>query len=367
MITGEVKKMKIVTYSENLSDFYEFAETSASDVILGHKSLSRFGKLSSGDVIELASECVKKSVRPILEWDILMTEQVFSLRKHEISKLLEHENLQVIRVQDIGAFNFILENYPNKMIQLVLENGNHNLTGLKKWCQLAGNRLDRLVLSSQLSKTVLKKYVKKLPVPVEILGLGRILLFYTPRMLLSPYVSSDMDEIEISCSSEESSHKGFPVLQNRHGTFMFNPKDLSLLDNMDQLTETGVQFLRIDTRFGLPVSNYKGFFNVNKSSTIFEKLKNERIKRQDKLFLGDVVEVNKKNHIGIMLGNSEISLNLGDQILFFTPEGKEKKTEVKTITNSDGKELSRGECGQLVFVHHISGISVRSVVCRLDE
>jgi len=38
------------------------------------------------------------------------------------------------------------------------------------------------------------------------------------------------DALEAYGTSEESPHSGFPIVENRHGTFMFNVKDLSLLE-----------------------------------------------------------------------------------------------------------------------------------------
>ena len=114
--------------------------------------------------------------------------------------------------------------------------------------------------------------------------------------------------IEAAGQSEESPHKGFPLLENEHGTFMFLPIDHCLLDSLSELSELGVAHLRIDNRFmseGLftrvmehfnnpseesfemikdasQARLIRGFYNTNKSDVLFKKLKNYRIQRKDK-------------------------------------------------------------------------------------
>ena len=103
-----------------------------------------------------------------------------------------------------------------------------------------GDQCERLVLSNELSKEKLLEYAHLLNTPIEVLVFGRILLFYSPRLLLSPLEKTELENnhsIEAFGTSEESPHSGFPLIENSHGTFMFNVKDLYLLDHLEELKE----------------------------------------------------------------------------------------------------------------------------------
>src|SRR5690606_28287579 len=142
------------------------------------------------------------------------------------------DTFDALRVQDPGALEWSLKN-TNKPLQFIAETGNHNFEALKGWVEYCGDRLERIALSIELSRPVLEEFVKKLKVPCELLVFGRILLFYSPRSLLSPLSPEKIavnEELAALGESEESPHKGFPIVENRHGTFMFHIKEFCLLE-----------------------------------------------------------------------------------------------------------------------------------------
>src|SRR5690606_1204270 len=98
----------------------------------------------------------------------------------------------------------------------------------------------------------IEEYVKHLSVPCELLGFGRILLFYTPRSLLGALAPEKLamnGEIAALGESEESPHKGFPLVENQHGTFMFHIKEFCLLDFAQDLEKMGLSYFRVDQRW----------------------------------------------------------------------------------------------------------------------
>src|SRR5690606_19569791 len=122
----------------------------------------------------------------------------------------------------------------------------------KGWIELAEGRMERVVLSIELSKDTIAQYTRELSVPCELLGFGRILLFYTPRPLLSSLSGEKVvqnEELLALGESEESPHKGFPLIENQHGTFMFHIKEFCLVDYAQELGQNGLSFFRIDQRF----------------------------------------------------------------------------------------------------------------------
>ena len=100
--------------------------------------------------------------------------------------LWELSKFPTVRVCDPGAAWWLKTHHPNITLQLTVETGNYNLEALRGWCEIFSDSLERLILSIELPEKKLIEYCQKLPVACEILGVGQILLFYSPlrRFLL---------------------------------------------------------------------------------------------------------------------------------------------------------------------------------------
>ncbi len=394
--------MKLISYVDNLKDLELLKSAGYSEGILAPSLLSKVGILKIDDLNKLAQEMREQGIRPILEWDILMTETDFTEVKKHLMRI-EFPLFDAIRIQDPGAVSYVQDNFAHLEIQLILESGAyHNYRSIEVWKKLLGPRLKRVILSLELNKETIKEYIEKLELEIEFLGVGRILLFYTPRKLVTPLFEEQKREyyqvheipVEVSASSEESAHKGFPVVENVHGTFMFNTKDHFVLEYLNELTEIGLDFLRIDVRHledksildkisklnnnfsadqaqeiksDYPVSVIRGFFHVNKSDVLFKKLKNQRIVRQDDNFIGEVIDVNKKNYIALIIKGAGISLTVGDELLLLTPDGREKKVKINFLRNSQLVDIELATSGDIVLIPHVSAISVKTMVYKFSS
>ncbi len=378
--------MKLVTYLRNEQ---ELNLISGAEVLLAPREISRNAFLQLDQVNSLAQACLSLSLRPILVWDILMTEGSFQKAIDSLKKI-ELKSFYAIRVQDPGALNYLVENFPEFKIQMILENGNHNLAAIKNWVFLGGKNLERIILSIELPKEILKNYIfelTNLKINSELMGIGPIALFYSPRSLLNPLLENKKEEVSAQVSSKESPHKGFKVVENSHGTFMYNTRDHFILDEIESLKEMGLTYLRVEIEPSLldeissllddfnqekvelikgkyPNKLMKGFFLVNKTDVLFSKLKNYRIARLDENYLGEVVDVHKKKMMGIFLKNPKLDLEIFDSIEIKTPEGKTKSLKVLDLKNSSLEKIEKGSSGSIVFVPHLGGVSVRSAIFK---
>ena len=365
-------------------------------IILSPKALSRFGKSNIEDINSIARKAKENSIPVFLEWDILMTEQEFPVAVKALREI-ELELFDAIRVQDPGAYEYVIEELTIP-IHLNLETGNHNLVGIKNWINLGQGRVERIILSIELPQKTLAEYCKQLDVEVEYLALGRILLFYTPRKLVSPaFIDHDdnkelpsfnSDFIEVLGSSEESPHKGFPIIENQHGSFMFHIKDQFLFSHLEDLAGTGVEHLRVDLRWNdnfntiemtskllekmdsellsqlvkdYPADTTRGYFHVNKTDVLFKKLKNQKLVRKDEKFIGHVLDAKKSSYVAILL-TGQRTINVGDEILFVTPLGKEIATKVHELRNSLKQSVESASKGNLIFLNYTRGVTQKSAL-----
>lgn len=366
------------------------------DYIIAPRELSRLGRMTLEQAIQKAQEVKDNGHRAFLQWDAFFVEQ-------DLAPLLDKlcdfpfDHFDGVRVADPGALNFLLENFPKVPIHFVAEMGNHNIEALKGWCELIGEQLSRLVLSIELPSQKLAQYIDELPVQVEFMALGPILLFYSPRKLVSHAFSDiedDTDEEwkEVMANSEESAHKGFKVFENSHGTFMFNPKIFCLLEQWDELKEMGLDYARVELgdksellheiqqlnqnfdkskaseikeSFGQKA--IRGFYHVNRSDVLFPKLKNARRSRSDQNYLGEVVEVSKGKYIAIYIRNHDHGVELGSNIKILTPDGKEKHVSLNKISDVGGQSLNKIVGQNVILIPSIGGVSVRSTVFMQNQ
>ena len=377
--------MKFVSYFESFDLLNLQNKAEIKELIISTREFSRFGNLKLAELNELVSKLNDYDL--VFEWDILMTDSVFN-KKIELIKSIDLSKFKSIRVQDPGALEFCLENI-DLPIQFIAETGNRNILGLSKWISYIDDRLDRIVLSTELPKTKLQEIHDTFKVNTELSVLSDILLFYSPRSLVAPLIDkkdvlSEHDELNILGNSEESPHKGFPIIENRHGTFMFYTKNHCLLDELDGLKEMGLSFARVDSRhfsaeekqlsfkflanevdFSSFKANFsknliKSFYRSNRSDVLFPKLKNSRLLKDDKTFIGEVVTVEKGYGIGIKV-NGRKKLNLNDQISFKTPEGKVVNSTINRLETWGGTNLESISNGHAV-IQFVKGIAPKSIV-----
>lgn len=381
--------MKIICYAQNEQEISKLQELNVSEIIVSTKMLSRFAQTDFDELVSILAHAKNYQSKIVLEWDALYQENRFQQALETFKKLPLHD-ISEVRLQDPGTIRYVKENCPWMKVQLILETGNHNIVGLKRWRDYLGNQLSRMVLSNELSREHLDSYSKDLEVPIEVLVYGRILLFYSPRGLLSPVLNLKDEYLETKGTSEESPHSGFPLIENAHGTFMFNVKDLSLVEHASELTAMGIDYLRIDNRFDQtndqlpmiinkmrnPEAEYKitndrpfikGFYNINKTDVLFVKLKNNRIARNDQNYVGEILDVDRDSHLCLWVKKEHLNIADEMKIKIVTPEGKIKETIVHEFKNSSMMKINSllNEC--VVIIPYVSGVTAKSQVYLLPK
>jgi len=380
--------MRFNTYLENHSQLKHIQKTSIREVILEHKSLSRMGKQDTKTMLSLLNASLSYGMSPVLQWDILSTEKTFRNSLTLLNRL-PLSKFHAIRVQDLGAAEWVRQEHPELPLHLIVETGNHNLTGLLRWVEYFGTQLQRLVLSTELPKSVLIEYSKILTVTCEILVVGRILLFYTPRKLLSlkSFPQKSPAFLRKTLVPSDQPQRQFPTVENQHGTFMFHHRDLFLLDYLPELQNTCLGVLRLDLRHldfsgdrikqltGLLVSFDKqkctaiksvwpakithGFFRANRTDLAIERIKNPHLKDHGETLVGYVVEALKGEHL-ILLARK--AFPCGKILLGITPEGRECDIATDDILSTDGQPVTEIVSGNLYQVPHVKYVTAQSLV-----
>lgn len=331
------------------------------EVLLEPILLARQGTLTQPQLFELTQQAHQAKLKPVLVWDILMTETALqSVGDRLLSWDLDQ--FSAIRVSDIGVAMWLSENHPNCKLHLLVETGNHNLQGLLSWCDLFKDTLERLILSIELPEDKLTTYCHELPVDCELLGAGRILLFYSPRGLLSPALDAPQSAlIETSIQTDEYGDRHFPTQESIHGTLMYLDKDQFLLDRLPDLQNCGFHTIRIDIRHfkpstpltltqicqqmisqpidlkeSWPYSVRAPFFKANRTTATFPRLKSQLAPLKDTHCIAECIGSKNgeygvfrtlhpfnRNQIKQLILPTKVAIDIPDYVTFHTIDGQE--------------------------------------------
>lgn len=389
--------MKFVNYFS--SEMYKI-KPQVSEWILCDERLSLNHK-TFGKIEELPQEFDPSTFS--LEADRLITESEFEAYLDLVKKFYG-QGVRRFRVKDIGILNYFsiashLEQCPEiKFIFNLESGGHHNYESIIFYEKNYGAIIEKLIISTEITFENLSEILAKVKLPIEIYGLGPILLFYTPRKLLNNQIKQELQnlpegkqELIATGTSMESPHSGFDIIQNSGGTLMYAPNHFCLLDYVDRLKEIGIDAIRVDLR-GVedtvqkeilnnylsslgpeklkefrklyPVRVLKGLFVVNKSKVLFKKLKNKTLENvQDHHAM--VVEVAKDSHM-LIKQTTATNLKVKDQILIQSPDGREKKVTLKWIKDLAGSECEQTRAGKHFIIDVVPAISIKSKITILN-
>ena len=352
------------------------------ELLLCHQALSRTGGCDDGQIERLAAWCKTAGKRCVLVWDLLADDGQLARGAEVLRGLLQYP-IHAIRVQDPGVAAYVAHQFPKHQLQLILETGNHNRVGIEAWIKHI--KPQRVVLSNEVPLNQIAEFCTELGVETEVMAMGRLLIFYSPRKLAG--AEGDRDEFDVleRFATEKESGKHFPIVENRHGTFMYYEKDLFLLPYLKEIEQAGLNYARLDlsaydVALLAPLKAYlaqgndgdptdvkrylaprltRGFFKSNRTDKQFKKLTNPNLAfREDKPYVGTVVETAKKKYTAI---HTQVKVREGDTLLFATPEGDMIEHKVFKIRQPGGEKVSEAQAG-LWLVDHVRGVSAGSKI-----
>lgn len=159
-------------------------------------------------------------------------------------------------ISDPGMFDLAKKVWPEAEIHISTQANNTNYgTYLFWWRQGA----KRVVSARELSLEEIRQIRERIPDEMEIESFvhGAMCISYSGRCLLSNYFTG-RDANQGACTHPcrwkyavmEESRPGeyFPVYENERGTFLFNSKDLCMIEHIPELVEAGIDSLKIEGR-----------------------------------------------------------------------------------------------------------------------
>lgn len=174
-----------------------------------------------------------------------------SLRDYLVE--LEKLNIDGIIVTDPGVLTIAKNTIPNVKIHMGQQANVTNFNSANFWYDQG---VRRIIITSELSFDEISTIRAKTPLDMEIETFvhGPICISYSGRRLLSSYLGSK-DNVEYkegnnkyNLLEEKRQGEYYPVFEDEKGTFLFNSKDLCMLNFVPDFVKAGVTSLKIDSR-----------------------------------------------------------------------------------------------------------------------
>lgn len=284
-------------------------------------------------------------------------------------------------VADPGMVMLAKENCPGIDIHLSTQANNTNYMTFRFWYDQG---IRRVVCARELSLKEIKEIRENIPVDMEIESFihGAMCISYSGRCLLSSYFTG-RDANHGACthpcrwkySIVEETRPGeyLPVFENERGTYIFNSKDLCMIEHIPEMMDAGIDSFKIEGRMKTALyvatvaRTYRKAVDAAASSReAYEKIlpwcleeiskctyrqfttgfyfgkpdENTQIYDNNTyineyIYLGIVGET-EGNTVGIEQRNK---FSVGEVIEIMKPDGTNRETKVLSIVNEDGEEM----------------------------
>lgn len=293
-------------------------------------------------------------------------------------------------ISDPGIFNRAQKLVPDLSIHLSTQANVTNSESAQFWFDRGA---DRLNLARELSLEEIKQISNDTKGELEVFVHGALCISYSGRCMLSNYLTG-RDANKGSCAhpcrysyslvEEKRPGEYFPVEEDERGTYIFNSKDLCLLDKLPLLVAAGVDSLKIEGRMKsifyvgavtriyraaldylatLPASDWDEPENIKLPSHLYEEIAKTGTRGQTENFI-----IDKPGSADMLYGHTRLDqewepvavvrridelpfvelrnpLLLGDEIEYMADENRNIRVKIVAMISEKDGEIERGNPG----------------------
>lgn len=211
---------------------------------------SNFDKETMREMVEYAHSLNKKiyvtvNIVPHNEDLINLPEYLLELQELKVDALI---------ISDLGVWNIAKNTVPQMPLHVSTQANTSNWSAVEMWQKLGA---DRVVLARELGLTEIAEIKDKTKMELEVFVHGAMCISHSGRCLLSNYMAGrDANKgacvqacrWKYSLVEENRPNEHFPVLEDERGTYIFNSKDLCLINYVPELIKAGVDSFKIEGR-----------------------------------------------------------------------------------------------------------------------
>lgn len=210
--------------------------------------------------------------------------------------------IDAVILSDIGMMAVTKEEAPELDIHISTQANNVNYQSARMWRELGAARV---ILAREMSLEEIAEIRQRVQPELELEAFvhGAMCISYSGRCLLSNYMSG-RDSNQGGCAhpcrwkyylmEEQRPGEYMPVFENERGTFIYNSKDLCMIEHIPDLIESGLDSLKIEGRVKSEyyVSTVIGMYR----RAIDEYFKDPQNYKFDPLWLEELTKVSHRGY-----------------------------------------------------------------------
>ncbi len=324
---------------------------------------------------------------------------------------LRDVGMDALIISDPGVFVLAKELLPNTELHISTQANNTNYETYRFWHKLGAKRV---VSARELSLEEILEIRKNIPEELEIETFvhGAMCISYSGRCLLSSFLTG-RDANQGACThpcrwkyalvEENRPGEYMPVFENDRGTYIFNSKDLCMIEHIPELIAAGIDSMKVEGRmktalyvatvartYRLAIDDYlndpdsyksripfyreeiakctyrqftTGFFfgRPDENSQIYEN----NTYRKEYTYLGLIGE---KNERGMHRMEQRNKFSVGEELEVMKPDGRNLTVQVRAIEDEEGNpQESAPHPKQILYVDLPCELSEYDIVRRKED
>jgi len=230
--------------------------------------------------------------------------------------------------------------------------------------------IKRINIARELSLKEIKGIVSRSSIEIEAFVHGSMCISYSGRCLLSSFMtnrSSNLGKCSHPCRwqyavmEEKRPNEYFPIAENKKGTYIFNSKDLCMIEHIPEIIESGLSSLKIEGRM-------KGINYVASAVKVYREAIDSHRGYCTGFYLGDIEQVipnyeynlnSGQVFIGMVIdqaGHKSVNIDVrnkifkGDVVEILTRKGPSRKDEIIQIIDQSGESVLIAQPGSRVTI-----------------
>jgi putative protease len=278
-------------------------------------------------------------------------------------------------ISDPGVFSIALDEAPGIELHISTQANNTNYETYRFWHKLGASRV---VSARELSLVELAELRAKIPETMEIETFvhGAMCIAYSGRCLLSNYFTgrdANLGECTHSCRwryhivEETRPGEYLPIEENERGTYIFNSKDLCMIEYIPQLVEAGINSFKVEGR--MKTALYVATVARTYRKAIDEYYQDPELYEQNKpLYMEEIRKgVNRQFTTGFFFGKPKHEDQIYDHNTY-----EKAYTYLGTVSGErDGlyllEQKNKFSVGETVEVIKPDGSTVETKVLRISD
>ena len=300
----------------------------------------------------------------------------------ELDSFAKEEKPDALIIADPGVFMIAKEVCPDIERHISTQANNTNYETYRFWYGLGAKRV---VSARELSLNEIKELRANIPDDLEIETFihGAMCISYSGRCLLSNYFTG-RDANQGACThpcrwkyyivEETRPNEYMPVYENERGTYIFNSKDLCMIEHIPELMESGIDSFKIEGRmktalyvatvartYRKAIDDYKESSELYKKNLpwyldqisnctyrqfttgfFFGKPSDEAQIYDNNTYLKEYTYlgiVGEQNEEGLYRIEQRYKFSVGEEIEIMKPDGENLTVTVKRIVDEDGADM----------------------------